>query len=95
MVNVVPVDQVANVNASPLDGSYYPFALAEEADADPVSAGLLSMLKFAAAFLGASVGWLRTNAQGQGVLCFSSFGVGEVLGRAREEYLHFLGVFRL
>ena len=96
MVNVVPVDQVANVNASPLDGSYYPFALAEEADADPVSAGLLSMLKFAAAFLGASVvGWLRTNAQGQGALCFSSFGVGEVLGRAREEYLPFLGVFRL
>jgi hypothetical protein len=95
MVNVVPVDQVANVNASPLDGSYYPFALAEEADADPVSAGLLSMLKFAAAFLGASVGWLRTNAQGQGALCFSSLGVGEVMGLVREDYLPFLGVFRL
>jgi hypothetical protein len=94
MVNVVPVDQVANVNASPLDGSYYPFALADEADEDPVSAGLLSMLKFAA-FLGASVGWLLTNAQGQGALCFSSLGVGEVLGLAREDYLPFLGVFRL
>ena len=95
MVNVVPVDQVANVNASPLEGSYYPFALAEEADADPVSAGLLSMLKFAAAFVGASVGWLRTNAHRQGALSFSSLGVGEVMGLAREDYLPFLGVFRL
>ena len=95
MVNVVPVDQVANVNASPLDGSYYPFALAEEADADPVSAGLLSMLMLAAAFLGASVGWLIPNAQGQGALSFSSLGVGEVMGLAREDYLPFLGVFRL
>jgi hypothetical protein len=41
MDNVLPVDQVANVNAPSLDGTYYPFALAEEADEDPVSAGLL------------------------------------------------------
>ena len=95
MDNVLPVDQVANVNAPPLDGSYYPFALAEEADEDPVSAGLLTMLLLAASFLGASVGWLLPNAQGQGALCFSSLGVGEVLGSAREEYLPFLGVFRL
>jgi hypothetical protein len=28
-------------------------------------------------------------------LCFSCLDVGEVLGCAREDYLHFLGVFRL
>jgi hypothetical protein len=84
------------VNAPPLDGSYYPFALAEEADENPVNAELLTMLLLAASFFGASVvGWLLPNAQGQGVLCFSSLGVGEVLGRAREEYLPYLGVFRL
>ena len=95
MANVPPVEQVANRDAPPLDGTYYPFALAEEADEDPVSAGSLTMLLLAASFLGASVGWLLTNAQGQGALCFSSLGVGEVLGRAREDYLPFLGVFRL
>jgi len=95
MANVLPVDQGANRDAPPLDGTQYPFALAEEADEDPVNAGLLSMLKLAASFFGASVGWLLTNAQGQGTLCFSSLGVGEVLGLAREDYLPFLGVFRL
>jgi hypothetical protein len=96
MANALPVDQGANGNAPPLDGTYYPFALAEEADEDPVNAGLLTMLLLAASFFGASVGWLLTNAQGQGALCFSSVGVvGEVLGLAREDYLPFLGVFRL
>jgi hypothetical protein len=95
MDNVLPVEQGANGNAPPLDGSYYPFALAEEADEDPVNAGFLTMLLLAAALLGARVGWLFTNAQGQGALSLSSLGVGEVLGRAREEYLPFLGVFRL
>jgi hypothetical protein len=95
MAHVLTVDQVANGNAPPLDGTYCPFALAEEADEDPVNAGLLTMLFLAASFFGASVGWLLTNAQGQGALCFSSLGVGEVLGRAREDYLPFLGVFRL
>jgi len=96
MNNVLPVDQAVRVNAPPLEGIYYPFVMAEEADEEPVNAGLLTMLLLAASFFGASVvGWLRTNAQGQGALCFSSFGVGEVLGRAREEYLPFLGVFRL
>jgi hypothetical protein len=52
------------------------------------------MLLLAASFFGASVVvWLHTNAQG--ALCFSSLGVGEVLGLAREDYLPFLGVFRL
>ena len=95
MANVLPADQVANRDAPPLDGSYYPFALADEADEDPVNAGLLTMLLLAASFFGASVGWLLTNAQGQGALCFSCLGVGEVLGSAREDYLPFLGVFRL
>ena len=96
MANVLPVDQGANRDAPPLDGSYYPFAMAEEADEHPVNAGLLTMLFLAASFLGASVvGWLLPNAQGQGALCFSSLGVGEVLGSAHEDYLPFLGVFRL
>jgi hypothetical protein len=96
MANVLPVDQVANVNAPPLNGTYYPFALAEEADDDPVNAGLLTMLFLAPSFFAASVGWLLANAQGQGALRFSSVGVvGEVLGSARDDYLPFLGVFRL
>ena len=95
MNNVLPV-QRAPVNAPPLDGTHHPFALAEEAEEHPVNAGLLTMQLLAASFLGASVvGWLLPNAQGQGALCFSSLGVGEVLGSARELYLPFLGVFRL
>jgi hypothetical protein len=95
MNNVLPVDQAVRVNAPPLDGIYYPFALAEEADKEPVNAGFLTMLLLAASFfLGASVvGWLLTNAQG--ALCFCSLGVGEVLGCVREPYLPFLGEFRL
>ena len=99
LANMLPVDQVANRDAPPLEGTYYPFdplVLAEEADEGPVNAGLLTMLFLATSFFWASVGWLLTNAQGQGALCFSSLGaVGEVLGRAREDYLPFLGVFRL
>ena len=54
------------------------------------------MLFLAVSFLGASLGWLHTKAQGQGALCFCFLGVvGKVLGRVREEYLPFLGVFRL
>ena len=95
MNNVLPV-QRAPVNAPPLEGTHHPFALAEEAEEHPVNTGLLTMLLLAASFFGASVGWLLPNAQGQGALCFSSVGVvGEVLGRAREDYLPFLGVFRL
>ena len=95
MANVLTVDQGANVNAPPLDGTHYPFALAEEVAEERVNAGLLTMLLLAS-FFGASAGLLLTNAQGQGALCFSSLGVvGEVLGRAREPYLPFLGVFRL
>jgi hypothetical protein len=94
MANVLTVDQGANVNAPPLDGTYYPFALAEEVAEERVNAGLLTMLLLAS-FFGASAGWLLTNAQGQGASCFSSLDVGGVLGSTREDYLPFLGVFRL
>src|SRR5215213_3467479 len=95
MNHVLPLDQVASVNAPPLEGSYYPFALAEQSDDHPVNSGLLRMLFLAVSFLGTSVvGWLHTKAQGQGALCFLGV-VGKVLGRLREEYLPFLGVFRL
>jgi hypothetical protein len=94
MNNVLPVDQAVRVNTPPLEGSYSPFALAEETDDEPVSAGLLTRLLLAGTFLGARLGWLHTKAQGQGALCLCSLGVGEVLGRVREEYLPFLGVFR-
>ena len=82
--------------APPLDGTSLILAPAVQAEKVPVNADLLTMLFLAASFFVASVGWLLTNAQGQGALCLSSVGViGEVLGRAREDYLPFLGVFRL
>jgi hypothetical protein len=100
MANVLPLDhQGANRDVPPLDGTHHPFApftLAEEADEGPVNSGLLTILLLATPFFGASVGWLLTNAQRQGALCFSSVVVvGEVMGSAREPYLPFLGVFRL
>src|SRR5919107_3338152 len=93
MNHLLPV-QRAPVSAPPLEGSYHSFALAEEAEDEVVNSGLLTMLFLAASFLGASVGWLLTNVQRQGALRFSSLGVDEVLGSAREEYLPFLRVFR-
>ena len=100
MTNVLHVDQGANAKAPPLDGTHLFFALAEEAeetDNSPVNAGLLTMLfLLAASFFGVSARWQLTNTQGQGALCFSSLGAGgEVLGSTREDYLPFLGVFRL
>ncbi len=95
MANVLHVDQAANGYAPPLDGTYLFFTPAEEADKDPVNAGLLTMLFLAASFFGASAGRLLTNAQGQGALCSSLGVVGEASSSAREDYLPFLGVFRL
>ena len=95
MANVLPVDQVANGDAPPLDGTYYPFAVAEEADKKPVNAKFLMTLLLAASFFGVSTGWLLSNAQGQGASCSSLGVVGEVLGSTCEDYLPFLGVFRL
>jgi len=93
---VLPADQVANVNAPPLEGIYYPFTLAEDADEEPVNSGLLTMLLLAGSFLGASLGWQHTKAQGQGASRLCSLGVvGEVLGCASGPCLPFLGVFRL
>jgi hypothetical protein len=99
MTNVVHVDQGANGNAPPLDGTYLFFTLpeeAEETDNSPVNAGLLTMLSQAVfSYFGGSARWQLTNAQGQGPLCFSLGVVGEVLGSNCEDYLPFLGVFRL
>ena len=84
------------MNVPPLDGNFFTTAEEpEKADDSPVNAGFMTKLFLLASFFGASLGWLLPNAQGQGALCFSSLGVGEVLGRVREDYLPFLGVFRL
>jgi hypothetical protein len=84
------------MNVPPLDGNFFTTAEEpEKADDSPVNAGFLTMLFLLASFLGASLGWLLPNAQGQGALCSSSLGVGEVLGSARDDYLPFLVVFRL
>jgi hypothetical protein len=91
-------DQAANNVYAPLPDENYPFTSAvevEKADDSPVNAGLLTMLFLVTSFFGAIAGWLLTNAQGQGALCFSLGVVGEVMGSAREPYLPFLGVFRL
>jgi hypothetical protein len=94
--NILRVDQGANGNAPPQDGTSLFFAPAEEAtDDSPVNAELLTMLFLAASFFGLSARWLLSNAQGQGALCSSLGIVGEVVGGTREEYLPFLGVFRL
>ena len=92
-----PVNLRARPFALPLVGTYYPFDLVEEADEDPVNAGLLTTLFLAAYFFGAGVGWLRANARGQKASSIYSVGVvGEVLGSAPEDgYLAFLEVFRL
>jgi hypothetical protein len=94
--NMLRVDQGANGNAPPQDGTSLFFAPAEEAtDDSPVNTELLTMLFLAASFFGLSARWLLSNAQGQGALCSSLGVVGEVVGGTREEYLPFLGVFRL
>jgi hypothetical protein len=94
--NMLRVDQGANGNAPPQDGTSLFFAPAEEAtDDSPVNTELLTMLFLAASFFGLSARWLLSNAQGQGALCSSLGIVGEVVGGTREEYLPFLGVFRL
>ncbi len=97
IANVLHVDQVANGYDSPLDGNnpLVPAKEAKETDKHPVNAGLLTMLFLAASFFGARVEWTLTNAQGQGALCFSLGVVGEVVASVREDYLPFLGVFRL
>ena len=86
-----------NVYAPQSDENYFftPAVEAEKADNSPVNAGLLTMLFLVASFFGATAGWLLTNAQGQGPLCFSLGVVGEESSSTREPSLPFLGVFRL
>jgi hypothetical protein len=94
--NVLRLDQGANGNAPPQDGTSLFFAPAEEATDDgPVNAELLTMLFLAASFFGVSAGRLLSNAQGQGASCPSLGVVGEVVGGTRKDRLPFLGVFRL
>ncbi len=95
MKSVLHVEQGANGNAPPLDGTALFLAPAEEVNKDPVNARLLTMLFLAASFFGAIIVWLLINAQGQRAMCASFRAVGEVLGSARGDYLPFLGVFRL
>jgi hypothetical protein len=94
---VLHVDQVANGYDSPSVGNnpLVPAKEAKETDKHPVNAGLLTMLFLATSFFGARVKWTLTNAQGQGALCFSLGVIGEVVASVREDYLPFLGVFRL
>src|SRR5215212_4036842 len=91
------VDQGANGNAPPRDGTFPFFAPAEEATDDgPVNAELLTMLFLAASsFFGLTARWPLSNAQGQGASCSSLGVVGEVVGGTREDHLPFLAVFRL
>src|SRR5215213_8812643 len=89
--NVLRLDQGANGNAPPQDGTSLFFAPAEEAtDDSPVNAELLTMLFLAASFFGPSARWLLSNAQSQGALCSSLGVVGEVVGGTREDRLPFL-----
>jgi len=97
MASALRVDQGANGNAPPQDGTFPFFAPAKEAtDDSPVNAGLLTMLFLAASsFFGLTARWLLSNAQGQGASCSSLGVVGGVVGGTREDRLPFLGVFRL
>jgi len=93
--NVLRLDQGANGNAPPQDGTSLFFAPAEETDDSPVNAELLTMLFLAASFFGLSARWLLSDAQSQGASCSSLGVVGGVVGGTREDRLPFLGVFRL
>jgi hypothetical protein len=87
MANSPRVDQGANGNGHPLDGTYLFVVSAEEAeDAEkaPINAELLTMLLLAASSFGTR----------QGVLLCSLGVVRPSLATAREDPL-FLGVFRL
>jgi hypothetical protein len=87
MANSPRVDQGANGNSHPLDGTYLYVVYAEEAEdaeKDPINAELLTMLLLAASFFGTR----------QGALLCSLGVVRPSLATACED-LPFLGVFRL
>jgi hypothetical protein len=94
MANLQRVDQGANGNGHPLDGTHLLVATekAEDADKDPLNASLLTMFLLTASF-GATVGRLLTNAQRQGAQC--SLGVVHPSSVTSLEDRSFLGVFRL
>lgn len=94
MANLPLVDQESNGNGHPLNGTYVvaPGEEAEDAEKDPLNAELLTMLLLTVSF-GATVGWLLTNAQGQGASCSWAV-ISPSLASACEDLL-FLGVFRL
>ena len=94
MANSPRVDQGANGNGHPLDGTHLLVATekAEDADKDPLNASLLTMFLLTASF-GATVGRLLTNAQRQGAQC--SLGVVHPSSVTSLEDRSFLGVFRL
>jgi hypothetical protein len=90
--DVAHVDRGQNV---PLPDGGYPLTLAEEvqkADKRPVNAELLTMLLLARS-VGASVGWLLTNARRRRAICSS--GVDRPSLVAVPEVPSFLEVFRL
>jgi hypothetical protein len=96
MANALHVDQGANGNSLPQDGTSLFFAPAEEeTDNSPVNAGLLTMLFLAASFFGVSARRLLGDAQGQGASCSCLGVVGEVVGGTCEDHLPFLEVYRL
>jgi hypothetical protein len=100
--NMLHVDQGTIGNAPSRDGTSRPgkslFALTnetEESDNSPVNAWLLTMLFLVASFFGVNARCLLSSAQAQGASCSSLGLVGEVLSSTCEDYLPFLGVFRL
>jgi hypothetical protein len=82
MNHVLPADQGTPVNAPSLDGSYSPFVLAEEANKDPVNAGLLTILFLAASFLGASVGEVLAASMSPTYPSWGCSGCKEILASA-------------
>jgi hypothetical protein len=95
VANSPRVDQGETGNGHPLDGSYLlvPAEEAEDADKDPLNADLLTMLLLIAPSFGVTVGWLNTNAQRHGALCY--LGVVRPSWASACEDLLSLGVFRL
>jgi hypothetical protein len=95
--NVGHVNRVANA-PDPVPHGSHPLTPAlefQEPDNGPVNAYLLTMLVFALAYFGASVGWLlMTNARRRQTACCSLFDDRWWLATVPEGPT-FLGVFRL
>jgi hypothetical protein len=94
MADSSQLDQGANGDQHPLNGSYLavPAEEAEDSDKGPVNADLLTALLLAFSF-GMTVGWLLANGRGQEAFCSS--GVGPRLSLCPRQDPPSLGVFRL